>query len=243
MLETLKAMRRIEDTSLEADVRKLLTTKTPAWAVHAMVHYLKETEVPEAIRHLEVLLRTTAPKYPAQHQISDTCAEALGQLGNPESVATLEAAARHGVQRAIEALIIHGTVDSFDMLFKSYQSATDPGSQPNALHWLVRRSNRQVEAWMHPTTYSTDRGRAMKAKWNDWWKNHREGFVIVRSAEEAGALWDKERAKKLPPRTFRRKDDCMPLSPSLLRTWIVAGVVAFATMVVLAILSRNSRRA
>lgn len=193
VIEVLQVLKEIEDKLLEPEVRKMLRKETEAWFVRPMVHYLKQTGSPQAIQHFEALLRATAPEYPRYHSISDYCAEALNELGHPGSLPVLEEGARHGVQRAIEALISHGTVDSFDMLYATYLKAREPGSQPNALHWLVRRSNRPVEAWMHPSRYNTAAGIKMKDKWTAWWKEHREGFEIVRTFEEARVEWEKER--------------------------------------------------
>lgn len=98
------------------------------------------------------------------------------------------------MQRAIEGLIQHGDIDSFDMLFRTYVAAKQPGSQPNSLHWLVRRSNRPVEAWMHPSTYTSDDGNAMKLKWTAWKEKHRRGMEIVRDIHAAQSEWKRERA-------------------------------------------------
>ncbi|MEQ8789009.1 MAG: hypothetical protein RIC55_22040 [Pirellulaceae bacterium] len=194
LLQVLEAVRRTGDRSLEADIIERLNKETPAYAINPMVGYLEEGGTAAGRKHLESLLQRSSPDYPEGHQIADPCAQALGRIGHADSLPYIERAAEHGVQRAIEALIHHGDIDSFDMLYKAYIAAKEPGSQPNAMHWLVRRSNRPVEAWMHPTTYSTDDGVAMKSKWRDWWTKHRKGMEIVRDIHAARRAWQRERA-------------------------------------------------
>lgn len=194
MLHVLKALRRTGDRSLEADIIERLNVESPAYAIDPMVGYLEEGGTTSARKHLEALLELSAPGYPKAHQLADPCAQALGRIGHPDSIPFIKRAAAHGVQRAIEALTHHGDMDSFDMLFRNYIDAKKPVSQPNALHWLVRRSNRPVEAWMHPASYTTDDGIAMKSKWTAWWEQHRKGMEIVRDIHAAQREWRRERA-------------------------------------------------
>lgn len=196
MLEVLKALRRTGDRSLETDIITRLNVETPAYAVNPMVGYLEEGGTASARKHLEALLELSAPGYPKGHQIADPCAQALGRIGHPDSIPFIKRAAAHGVQRAIEALILHGDMDSFDLLFQTYMAAKQPGTQPNTLNWLVRRSNRPVEAWMHPSTYTSDDGIAMKSKRTAWWEKHREGMEIVRDIHAAQRAWKPERASR-----------------------------------------------
>ena len=194
MLEVLEALRRTGDRSLEADIIMRLNVETPAYAISPMVAYLEEGGTTSGRMHLEALLEFTAPGYPKTHQLADPCAEALGRIGHPDSIPCIERAAEHGTQRAIEALIHLGDMDSFDMLFRTYIAAKQPGSQPNALHWLVRRSNRPVEAWMHPSTYTSNDGTAMKLKWTAWWEQHRKGMKVVLDIHAAQRAWKGGRA-------------------------------------------------
>jgi len=189
LLEVLKALRRTGDRSLESDIIKRLNLQTEHFAIEPMVGYLEEGGVASGRKHLEAMLERSSPDYPKNHHLADPCAQALGRIGHADSIPFIERAAEREVQRAIEALIHLGDIDSFDMLFRTYIAAKQPGAQPNAMHWLVRRSNRPVEAWMHPSTYTTNDGIAMKSKWQAWWAKHREGMEIVRDFHAARRAW------------------------------------------------------
>ena len=195
-LEALKAVRRMGDRSLEADIIKRLNEKTPIdkiiYLIRPMIGYLEEGGTEAGRKHLENLLQRCASDYPKTFQFADPCAEALGRIGHPDSVPILESAAEHGVSGAISALSLVGTMGSFDTLYKTYVSSKKPNLRSLTMCWLIRRSNRPVEQWMDPGDANEDHA-ATKSKWTQWYAKHREGMKIVRDFQSARGEWEQER--------------------------------------------------
>lgn len=178
----------IEDWSLVPKACELLQdldgTLDAGHGVRAAIRYLEKSAKPEAIACLEQLLMETAPIYPEKHWLSDPAAEALGNLAAPSSRAIIEEAARLGVSRATTAMIYLGNEATFEMLMTSYLAEEEPGGQANTLDWLVRRSNREHEAWMTPQVSNTAILKELRPKWEAWWTANRDGFKLVKTGEQ-----------------------------------------------------------
>lgn len=177
-------------------LEKMAESESYAFGSRNAFIYLKTIASPEAVALLERTLMDSMDDYPRQHWLADPSAQALGALRAESSLALIHEAAKFGVQRAEEALVYLGTTETFEMLLTAYLDDEEPGSQPNTLHWLVRRSNREFESWMYTATYNTNIGVDLKPKWKTWWEENGNGFEVVRPAEEAIKELQEERESK-----------------------------------------------
>ena len=140
------------------------------------------------------LLKDAAPGYP-KNWISGEAATALGRIGDPRSLPTLEWAACQGIDGAIDAIGRRlGRAESFDILQKAARKAPKKCAYMTfAFEWLVRRSNKPFEPWMENSVWSRPIGEKRLTRWFAWWDANGEGFEIVRTYREAHAAYVEER--------------------------------------------------
>jgi hypothetical protein len=150
------------------------------------IEFLGWSRDPRAVRPLCSLLDAKAPQYPKDFDISNSAAEALGRIGAAEGRPHVERAACHGVYRAAEALGALGNAESFPTLLKAFQE--DPRrcyEVDNALYWLVRRSNKNTEPWMHDEKGTRQALQIARIpRWTAWWRANQDGFKVVKSQRE-----------------------------------------------------------
>jgi hypothetical protein len=189
VLAAIAALARMHDVEAVPPIISLLDSKSEDIAV-AAASFLGWSRDPRAVTPLCKVLRANAASYPTNHRLSDASSRALRWIGDDRATPSLEAAATHGVEWAYEALIDLGRKESFDAVIQSEKDDL-PCMAGVCLYWLVCRSNRPLEDWMQLP--STDLSPKQVQSWLSWWRKNKELLTIVRSFDEAKAIWKRER--------------------------------------------------
>jgi len=177
LLSAIHALSIIGDTSCIPDLVRLLKYPSPRVS-EKVVMSLGWSKSSSAIDSIGKIL-IDYPNYSA-------AAKALRNINRPACVPYLEVAAKDGGQSAIYALGTMGGIKSTNILLQSIKSSPQKCYYAvNALYWLVRRSNYNVQNWMiRPNPDNADKMIKRIPLWVEWNKKLKADFKIIRTFEE-----------------------------------------------------------
>ena len=153
--------------------------------------WLTLTRSPRAVQPLRRVLASAEYEGKGYQPLIEDAARGLLRLEAVEAMPELREAARHRVDDAAHMLGRFGGTDDFQLLLEAgNEKPTDTLAVQSGMRHLVQRSNLPVEEWMRSSTWSGQIGEEKQARWNQWWEEHRDEFVIAErvEAEEGGGV-------------------------------------------------------
>ena len=178
------SLAKMRDVNSVPYVTSLLTHKDKRIQVRA-IEFLGWSGDKRVVKTLCELLDAEASHYTEGSSISADCASALVNIDDPAVLPCLERAAARGAYSAMELVGKIGETESFNRMLKALEADPNKCAWIDfTLSWLVRRSNKNFESWMHNAVWDKNIGISKIPRWRTWWDANKNDFKIIKSPRE-----------------------------------------------------------